>query len=99
MEKILNQNQFSQPLFFYESSWEFVGVYTDEDEDFLYEKQKYTSEENPAIQEMISIEQMKRFDKDEKVWLASIHMSCQISIWEVHMPRIPSKVTNQSLVK
>ena len=56
MEKMLNQNQFSQPLFFYESSWEFVGVYTDEDEDFLYEKQKYTSEENPAIQEMISIE-------------------------------------------
>ena len=34
IQKMMNRNQFSQPISFSESSWEFVGVYSDEDENF-----------------------------------------------------------------
>ena len=68
------------------SNWAFIGVFSDEDEAFEYDSKKYTLEENPSVNEIVQIEHLHLHKTLEKFWLASIHMKCQINIWEVYIP-------------
>ena len=69
-----------------ESSWKYVGIYTDEEDNFSYDLKGVPKDTNPAVQEIIGVQQLKFLRIEDCAWIVTIHMNCQVSIWEIYMP-------------